>query len=143
MMFVHIVNAMLVLFALVAIYTTHHNTSHYRDGYVAQLISAISDMPKSSEPVFRYDIGTFDLETWACELKGVKGAAMVQDDYTKQCAIETAGRAVLVPFLVGAWFVAGVSVWGFVKGGRRGPDGERMNTDEVGLEMGKMNATDD
>jgi hypothetical protein len=92
---------------------------------------------------FRYNIGTFDLETWACELKNVRGAAMVQDDYSMQCGVEIAGRAFMIPFLIVAWIVAGVGIWGLVGGGRRGPDGERIKTEEVGLEMGKMNVTDD
>jgi hypothetical protein len=89
---------------------------------------------------FRYSIGTFDLETWACELKDVRGAIMVKDDYSKQCEIELAGRATMIPFVLVAWLVAGISIWGLVGGGRRGPDGERVKTQDVGLEMGKMNA---
>ncbi|XP_014560739.1 hypothetical protein COCVIDRAFT_12559 [Bipolaris victoriae FI3] len=146
-MFIHIVNAILVLFALVAIYTTHTNSSTYRPTYISELTanstSTTPTIASPSDPVFRYDRGTFDLETWACSLKSVEGAGMVRDDYAKQCSIETAGRAVMVPFLIAAWIVAGVSVWGFVGGGRRGPNGERMSTDEVGVEMGKMNATDE
>jgi hypothetical protein len=89
---------------------------------------------------FRYNIGTFDLETWSCELKDVRGASMVQDDYAKQCYVEVAGRAIMIPFVIFAWAVAAVSIWGLVGGGRRGPDGERVKTEDVSLEMGKMNA---
>jgi hypothetical protein len=148
-MFLHITNAIVVLFALVSIYFTHKNTSHFRDGYVNFRASRMNDTPFSTpdtqqEPsFFRYNIGTFDLETWACELKDVAGAAMVRDDYAKQCGVEIAGRAFMIPFLVLACGVAGVGIWGLVAGGRRGPDGERVKTEEVGLEMGKMNATDD
>lgn len=136
-MFLHITNSIVVLFALVSIYVTHKNTSHFRDGYIN---FAASRMNETSENFFRYNIGRFDLETWACELKDVRGAAMVQEDYGKQCVIEVAGRAFMIPFVIMAWLVAGVGIWGLVGGGRRGPDGERMKTEDVGLEMGKMNA---
>ncbi|KAF1921859.1 hypothetical protein BDU57DRAFT_553887 [Ampelomyces quisqualis] len=147
-MFLHIMLAILVLFALVSIYVTHRSTSHFRDGYVnfrASRLNSSSNFTSSSnnsnEPeFFRYNIGTFDLETWSCELKDVRGAAMVQSDYAMQCSIELAGRAVMIPFVVLAWIVAGTGIWGLVGGGRRGPDGERVRTAEVDLEMGKMNA---
>lgn len=146
-MFLHITNAILVLFALVSIYVTHKNTSHFREGFVNFQASRINDTTSTSTQqspaFFRYNFGTFDLETWACELANVEGASMVRKDYGKQCGIEIAGRAVMIPFVVVVWGVAAIGLWGFVGGGRRGPDGERMKTDEVGLEMGKMNATDD
>ncbi|KAI4644118.1 uncharacterized protein J4E78_009702 [Alternaria triticimaculans] len=146
-MFLHITNAILVLFALVSIYVTHKNTSHFREGFVNFRASRMNDTASTtaqpSPSFFRYNFGTFDLETWACELAGVEGAGMVREDYGMQCGIEIAGRAVMIPFVVVAWGVAAIGLWGFVGGGRRGPDGERMKTDEVGLEMGKMNATDD
>jgi hypothetical protein len=124
-MFLHITNGILVLFALVSISVTHRSTSHFRDGYVNFVA---------------YNIGTFDLETWSCELKDVRGASMVQEDYAKQCAIEVAGRALMIPFVILAWSVAAIGIWGLVGGGRRGPDGERVKTEDVGLDMGKMNA---
>lgn len=151
-MFLHIMSAILVLFALVSIYVTHRSTSHFRDGYVNFRASQFdsnnstssrttASLDNNSDPeFFRYNIGTFDLETWACELKDVRGAAMVQSDYARQCYIELAGRAVMIPFVVLAWIVAGTGIWGLVGGGRRGPDGERVKTEDVGLEMGKMNA---
>jgi len=148
-MFLHITNAILVLFALVSIYVTHKNTSHFREGFVNFRASRMNDTASTSTSTqqspafFRYNFGTFDLETWACELADVEGAGMVREDYGMQCGIEIAGRAVMIPFVVVAWWVAAIGRWGFVGGGRRGPDGERMKTDEVGLEMGKMNATDD
>jgi hypothetical protein len=46
----------------------------------------------------------------------------------------------MIPFVIFAWAVAAVSIWGLVGGGRRGPDGERVKTEDVSLEMGKMNA---
>ncbi|KNG43989.1 hypothetical protein DDE82_000186 [Stemphylium lycopersici] len=134
-MFLHITNAILVLFALVSIYVTHKNTSHFRSGYVAFRASRMQDTTENQEPFFRYNVGTFDLETWACELQRVKGATIVREDYGRQCGIEIAGRAIMVPFVAAAWLVAGIGTWGFIGGGRRGPDGERIKTDELGLEM--------
>lgn len=139
-MFLHLTNGILILFALVSISVTHKSTSHFRDGYVNFRASRMNE--SSSENVFQYNIGTFDLETWACELRDVRGAAMVTEDYGIQCSVELGGRAVMIPFVIIAWLVAGIGIWGLVGGGRRGPDGERMKTEDVGLEMKKMNATD-
>lgn len=146
-MFLHIMNAILVLFALVSIYVTHRSTSHFRDGYVNFRATFMDDnsssrkyQSQSDSEVFQYNIGTFDLETWSCELKDVRGVGMVASDYAHQCSIELAGRAIMIPFVIIAWLVAGIGIWGLVGGGRRGPDGERVKTEDVGLEMGKMNA---
>jgi hypothetical protein len=156
-MFLHIINAIIVLFALVSIYATRRSTSHFRTGYAEFRATHLNDTASNEKSFFRYNIGRFDLETWACELKDERGADErgadergadergaddVHEDYDTQCKIEVAGRAVMVPFFVVAWLVAGVGIWGLVGGGRRGPDGERMKTEDVGLEMGKMNATD-
>lgn len=138
MMFLHLSNAIFVLFALVSIYMTHKNSSDWDGEYVSQL--AVPTTVMKQDPVFRYDMGTFDLETWACELKDVPGAAMVQTDYAKQCSVEVAGRAVMVPLVISAWLVAGASIWGFVSGGRKGLSSEQMDTEDVGFEMGKLNA---
>jgi hypothetical protein len=139
-MFLHIMNSILVLFALVSIYVTHKSSSHFHDGYVNLRTSRLNDNDPNDPTgkVFRYNIGTFDLETWSCELKGVSGAAMVQDDYGKQCAVEVAGRAIMIPYVITAWVVAGIGIWSLVGGGRRGPDGERVKTDDVGIEMDKI-----
>ncbi|KAF2845731.1 hypothetical protein T440DRAFT_493157 [Plenodomus tracheiphilus IPT5] len=136
-MFLHITNSIIILFTLVSIWVTHKNTSHFRDGYVNFVASRMNDTD-STQDFFRYNVGRFDLETWACELKDVRGAAMVSDDYSKQCQIEVAIRALMIPLVVFAGLVAAVGVWGLVAGGRRGPDGERMKTEDVGLEMGKL-----
>ncbi|KAF2833453.1 hypothetical protein CC86DRAFT_278073 [Ophiobolus disseminans] len=141
-MFLHLTNGILILFALVSISVTRKSTSHFRDGYANFRASRMNDSNSTaSDNFFRYNIGTFDLETWACELKDVRGARMVQGDYKMQCITEVAGRAIMIPFMVLAWLVAGIAIWGLVGGGRRGPDGERVKTEDVGLEMGKMNAT--
>lgn len=143
-MFLHIMNAILVLFALVSIYVTHRSTSHFRDGYVNFRATFMDEKPNKfrgpDDNTFQYDRGTFDLETWSCELKDVPGVGMVASDYAHQCSVELAGRALMIPFVVVAWLVAGIGIWGLVGGGRRGPDGERVKTEDVGLEMGKMNA---
>lgn len=141
MMFLHVSNAILVLFALVSIVVTNKSSSQFRNFYVNFRASSMSSTDLS-ENFFRYNIGTFDLETWACELKDVAGVGMARDDYAKQCAIEVAGRAIVIPFVIVAWSIAGVAIWALVAGGRRGPNGERVKTVDVGLEMGKMNATD-
>jgi hypothetical protein len=131
-MFLHLTNAILILFALVSISVTRKSTSHFLDGYVNFRASRMNDSNStSSDSFFRYNIGTFDLETWSCELKDVRGVGMVRADYAKQCAIEVSGRAIMIPLATLAWLVGG---------GRRGPDGERVKTQDVGLEMGKMNA---
>ncbi|CAE7193832.1 hypothetical protein PTT_11077 [Pyrenophora teres f. teres 0-1] len=138
MMF-HIINAIVVLFALVSIYVTHVNSSHFRDNY----INILASQRNATQTYVRYDAGIFDVETWTCQLQRAQGVGMVQNDYGKQCADEIAGRAVMIPFMLLAWLIAGVGIWGFTKGGRRGPDGEAIRTQEVGLEMNKMNATDE
>lgn len=136
-MFLHITNSILILFALVSAYVTHKNTSHFRDGYVNFVASRRNDT-EPAENFFRYNVGRFDLETWACELKDVRGAAIVSDIYDRQCHIEVAGRAIMIPLIILSVLVAAVGVWSLVAGGRRGPDGERMKTEDVGLEMGKL-----
>ncbi|KAI8934344.1 hypothetical protein NX059_009080 [Plenodomus lindquistii] len=136
-MFLHITNSIVILFALVSLCVSHKNTSHFRDGYVNFVASRVNDN-NSTENYIRYNIGRFDLETWACELKDVRGAAMVSDDYGKQCRIESAGRSLMIPLVIFAGMVAAVGVWSLVAGGRRGPDGERMKTEDIGLELGKM-----
>jgi hypothetical protein len=143
-MLLHLMNSIIVLFALISILITHKSSSQFRDGYVN--FSATkngqkpSPKPSSTPKFFRYSLGTFDLETWSCELKDVRGTGMARDDYNNQCAIEVAGRATMIAFMVLAWLVAAIGIWSLFKGGRRGPDGERIKTEDVGLEMGKMNA---
>ncbi|KAL5120161.1 hypothetical protein ACEQ8H_001987 [Pleosporales sp. CAS-2024a] len=139
-MFVHIINSILILLALVSIFATHKSSSHLWDGYVKFRTTMTDGSKDPKKTVFRYNIGTFDLETWSCEMKDVPGASMVHDDYAKQCSIEIAGRGIMIPFMILVWAVAGISIWGLVGGGRRGPDGDRVKTENVGLEMDKMNA---
>lgn len=87
----------------------------------------------------RYDIGSFDLETWACELKTVDGAMMVWEDYSRQCSIEVASRMLMIPFVIIAFLISGWSIAQMMRC-RRDADGERMKTEDVNVEMGKFNA---
>lgn len=134
MMFLHFGNSILILFALVSIYITHKSSSHFREGYANNK----AERP-SSDDGMRYNIGTFDLESWSCELKTVEGARMVWEDYGKQCSIEMAGRGVMIPFLIVGWMLCGMSIWQMI-GCKRDADGERIKTEQVELEMDKMNA---
>ena len=133
-MFLHFSNSVIILLALVSLYVTHKSSSHFSERY----INNKAERP-SSEDGMRYNRGTFDLETWSCELRSVNGARMVQEDYARQCVIEMAGRATVIPFLIVGWALAALSIWQMI-GGARDADGERMKTDQIELEMGKMNA---
>src|SRR5437763_1569603 len=84
---------LVILFALISIYVTHKSSSSFSERYVNRKADR-----SSSDDGMRYNIGTFDLETWSCELKSVDGARMVWEDYGKQCAIEMAGRDMMIPF---------------------------------------------
>lgn len=143
-MFVHFTQSILVLFSLVSIYITHKMASHFREGYIMRQANNPNNNNNNNpdanpEGGVRYNIGTFDLETWSCELKSVKGAMMVWEDYSKQCDIEIAGRVIMIPFVIVAFALAAISI-SLMIGSRRDPDGERMKTEDVGLEMGKFNA---
>jgi hypothetical protein len=87
----------------------------------------------------RYNIGTFDLETWGCELKDVTGARSVWSEYRKQCSIEITGRVIVVPFMVIAFLITGACIAQMMRC-RRDADGERIKTEDVRVEMGKFNA---
>jgi hypothetical protein len=134
MMFLHFTNSIIILLALVSLFVTHKSSSHFSERYITNK----ADRP-SSEDGMRYNIGTFDLETWACELRNVGGARMVHEDYAKQCVIDQAGRNIMIPFLIVGWALAAVSIWQMI-GGTRDAEGKRMETDLVEVEMGKMNA---
>jgi hypothetical protein len=133
-MFLHFSNSIIILMALISLYVTHKSSSHFRERY----INDKADRP-SSEDGMRYNRGTFDLETWSCELQFVDGARMVQEDYAKQCVVELAGRNMMIPLLIVGWALAALSIWQMI-GGARDADGERMKTEQVEVEMGKMNA---
>lgn len=134
-MFLHFSNGIIILLALISIYVTNKSSSHFSERY----INNKADRPSSADGSMRYTIGTFDLENWCCELRDVQGASMVREDYARQCALETAGRTMMIPFLIAGWALAALSIWQMI-GGARDADGERMKTDQVEMEMGKMNA---
>jgi hypothetical protein len=122
-MFLHITNSLLILFAFVAIFVTHNSSSRFRDAYVLFRTSLSSSSNDSDS---------------SCDLRSARGADMVRDDYAQQCSIEVAGRALMVPLAAVAWCIAGIAVWGLVGGGRRGPDGERVKSRDVGLDMERL-----
>ncbi|CAI6338311.1 unnamed protein product [Periconia digitata] len=137
MMFLHFSNSVMILFALVSLAMTHKSSSHFSERY----INFKADLA-SSEDGMRYNRGTFDLETWSCELQTVPGARMVAEDYGRQCAAEISGRIMMIPFLILGWGLAGLSIWVMI-GGWRDANGQRMKTASVELEMGKMRAVDE
>ncbi|KAL5413865.1 hypothetical protein PMIN03_003545 [Paraphaeosphaeria minitans] len=133
MMFLHFGNTILILFALISTLVAHKSSSHVNVRYVTNK----ADRSSAAEGL-RYNIGTFDLETWSCEWKSIPGAEMVWMDYGAQCSIEVAGRSLMCLFLVVTTALAGLSIRGMI--GRRDASGERIKTEQVELEMGKMNA---
>lgn len=82
-----------------------------------------------------YDRGTFDLETWSCELKDVPGAMVAWDDYTMQCHLERAGRWMMIPYLL-----IGVSVAFFVVWEMIGVQQDRRETLKSDVEAFDMNS---
>jgi hypothetical protein len=133
MMFLHLGNNILILFALISALVAHKSSSHVNARYVSNK----DDRPSAADGL-RYNIGTFDLRTWSCEWKSIPGAEMVWNDYGAQCHIELAGRNMMILFLVTGTVLASLSIWGMV--GRRDASGERVKTEQVELEMGTMNA---
>jgi hypothetical protein len=138
-MFLHFSNSILVLFSLVSIFITNKSSSHFRSRYIMRKADRSNAFGSSDNDGIRYNIGTFDLETWSCELKNVEGARAVWSEYERQCQVETAGRVIAVPFVVASFLIAGACIAQMMRC-RRDADGERMKTEDVGLEMGKFNA---
>lgn len=138
-MFLHFSNSILVLFSLVSIFITHKSTSHFRQRYIMRMADRNANSTTPSADGIRYNIGTFDLETWSCELKSVNGARSVWTEYARQCDVEMAGRIIVVPFVAAAFLIAGAAIASMMRC-KRDADGERMKTEDVGLEMGKFNA---
>ena len=132
-MFLHFFNTILILFALISINVTHKSSSHVNVRYIASKVNR----PSVADGL-RYNIGTFDLETWSCEWIPVEGAAMVRDDYAAQCHLEVAGRGMMVVFLIIGIALAGLSIWGMLGG--RDAGGERIKTEQVEVEMDRMHA---
>ncbi|KAF2275258.1 uncharacterized protein EI97DRAFT_451172 [Westerdykella ornata] len=143
-MFLHFCNSVLVLFSLVSIFITHKSTSHFHERYIMRQADRFNDPNNpfnnsTDNDGIRYNIGTFDLETWSCELKTVEGARRVWSEYERQCSIEMAGRILVIPFMITAFLIAGACIAQMMRC-RRDANGERMKTEEVSMEMGKFNA---
>lgn len=143
-MFLHFCNSVLVLFSLVSIFITHKSTSHFHERYVTQQAGRFNDPNNpfnndDDDDGIIYNRGTFDLETWSCELRAVQGARSVWSEYDKQCSLEVAGRILVIPFVITTFLIAGACIAQMMRC-RRDPYGERMKTEEVSLEMGKFNA---
>ena len=84
-----------------------------------------------------YDRGTFDLETWSCELASKPGAEAAREDYASQCQIEESGRWMMVPLLLAGVGVTCLSV-AQMMGCQRESDEEQLKT--PAFDMGKFNA---
>ncbi|OCK80002.1 hypothetical protein K432DRAFT_54253 [Lepidopterella palustris CBS 459.81] len=67
-----------------------------------------------------YYAGVFDLETWTCEVNRFQDTtpeldfSHTIDLYGKQCALERAGRWMMIPLMVVSLVVAGVVIFQFV-----------------------------
>jgi hypothetical protein len=138
-MTLHILNACMLLIAMTSIFLTNATSSRFR-------FQDIPEQPNAVSPTgfryFRYDVGTFDLETWSCELKDAPPIGMAREDYSKQCTIEAAGKIIMVPFFVMALAIAGVSIWGFISMGKTPMGNDQPWTKDMELEMGKFDADD-
>lgn len=133
-MVLHIINAILVMTALIAMFVSHKASSSFEYELIPGTPNAVSP---SGYRYYRYDSGTFDLETWTCELEYVKGVGEARKDYKAQCEIEVAGRTIMVPFFLVALAVAGLSVWALIVGGEQGRCSEHIHTKDIDLEMSK------
>jgi hypothetical protein len=129
-MFIHIINTILILLSMVAIFVTHKSSSHFSVVYMSRKGGFGKDG--------FYDRGTFDLETWSCELKAIPGAEPAWEDYASQCRIEEAGRWMMVPFLLAGIGVTCLSV-AQMMGCSRESDEEQLKS-SPDFEMGKFNA---
>jgi hypothetical protein len=133
-MVLHIINAILVMTALIAMFVSHEASSLFDHELIPRTPNAVSP---SGYRYYRYDSGTFDLETWTCALEYAKGVGEARKDYKAQCEIEVAGRTIMVPFFLVALTVAGLSVWALIVGREQGRCSEHIYTKNVDLEMSK------
>ena len=133
-MILHSINAILVLTALITMSVSHKASSSFKYNLIPKEPNAVST---SGYRYYRYDSGTFDLETWTCELKNTKRVGEARKDYQAQCEIEVAGRMIMVPFFLVTLAAIGLSVWALVVGGKQGPRSEHLYTKDADLEMGK------
>ena len=129
----------MLLIAMISIFLTNSTSSRFR-------LEDIPEQPNAVSPTgfryYRYDVGTFDLETWSCELKDAPPIGMAREDYSKQCMIEIAGKTIMVPFFIMGLAVAGVSIWGFVSMGKTPGGDEQLWTKDMELEMGNTDSDD-
>lgn len=130
----HTINTILVLVALIAMSVSHKASSKFQADLIPKEPNAISP---SGYRYYRYDDGTFDLETWTCELMHPEAVGEARKDYHTQCDIERAGRMIMAPFFLVALAVTGLSVWALVTGSEQGPINEHIYTKDADLETGK------
>ena len=134
-MVLHVINAILVLAALIGSSVAHKDSSTFDYGLIPQEPNAVSP---SGYRYYRYDAGIFDLETWTCELMNVPAVGDAMKDYSAQCQIEVAARMILVPFFLATLAVTGLSIWVLVVGGKQMPGSEQLYTKDIDLEVGKQ-----
>lgn len=133
-MIIHTINATLVLTALIAMSASHKASSLFQYELIPKAANAVSP---SGFKYYRYDDGTFDLETWTCTLENAGSVGEARKDYAAQCGIEVAGRTIMVPFFLVALAVACLSVWALSVGGNQEARGAQLWTKDVDLEMNK------
>lgn len=131
----HIINAVLVLSALIGLSVAHKDSSTFDYKLIPQEPNAVSP---SGYRYYRYDAGIFDLETWTCELMNAPAVGDAMKDYSAQCQIEVAARMIFVPFFLATIAVTGLSVWALVVGGQQVPHSEQLYTKDIDLEAGKQ-----
>lgn len=119
----------MILLSMVALFVTHKSSSRFSGNYVSRR--------GGFGPDGFYDRGTFDLETWACDLKSARGAEVARDDYASQCQIEIVGRWMMVPFLLFGFGITCLTV-AQIMGCSQDTDEEQKMPPE--FEMGKFNA---
>lgn len=134
-MILHVVNAILVLSALIGLSVAHKDSSTFDFKLIPQQANAVSP---SGYRYYRYDAGIFDLETWTCELMNAPAVGDAKKDYSAQCQIEVAARMILVPFFLATIAVTGLSIWALVVGGQHVPHSEQLYTKDIDLEAGKQ-----
>ena len=125
---------MLVLSALIALFVSHKASSTFQPESIPNEPNAVSP---SGYKYYRYDPGTFDLETWTCQLTTPKAVGEARKDYQAQCNIEVAGRTILVPFFLVALAMSGLSIWSLILGTKHGARNDRLYTKDADLESSR------
>lgn len=106
--------AVLSLVSLLTIFVSHLRSAHFDVNYKDPYSGGYG-------PWGRYAKGTFDLETWTCDLAAFEGSPSIQT-FSKQCRIEQAARWALVPFCIVSVLAAGLGWWAM--------SNEKANVDE-------------